>query len=120
MSSVNTTANTSVMARGQIYRVNLEPTVGSEQQGTARPCVVLSVAQLNQRLRTIGVVPLSSSGKSLPPVVVSVPSAGPNSVAPCHQLRAVDKLRVGKYMGDLSADDLNAVERGVKTVYGLS
>jgi hypothetical protein len=29
--------------RGEIYRFNLEPTQGSEQQGIARPCVVLSL-----------------------------------------------------------------------------
>ena len=37
--------------RGQIYRVNLEPTKGSEQQGVARPCVILSITPLNTKLR---------------------------------------------------------------------
>jgi len=52
--------------RGDIYRVNLEPTIGSEQQGNARPCVVLSVSAFNNKLRTIGVVPLSLSPRPCP------------------------------------------------------
>jgi mRNA interferase MazF len=30
-------------ARGKIYRVDLEPTRGSEQQGNAKPCVIMSL-----------------------------------------------------------------------------
>jgi len=105
--------------RGTIYRVDLEPTRGSEQQGTARPCVILSITPLNQKLRNVGIVPLSSSGKVLPPMLVSVPSAGPNSVALCHQLRTVDKSRFGKCVGELSPADMTAVEAGIKQVYGL-
>lgn len=105
--------------RGQIYRVNLEPTKGSEQQGIARPCLILSITPLNAKLRQVGVVPLSTSAKVLPPVVVGVPSAGPDSVALCHQLRTIDKLRIGKYQGEISTVDLAAVEAAVRQVYGL-
>lgn len=105
--------------RGQIYRVNLEPTQGSEQQGIARPCLILSITPLNARLRQVGVVPLSTSAKVLPPVVVGVPSAGPDSVALCHQLRTIDKVRIGKCLGMLSPADLLAVEAAVRQVYGL-
>ena len=105
--------------RGQIYRVNLEPTQGSEQQGTARPCVILSITPLNNKLRQVGVVPLSTSAKALPPVVVSVPSAGAASVALCHQVRTIDKTRMGKHVGDLSTNDMTAVENALRQVYGL-
>lgn len=105
--------------RGQIYRVNLEPTQGSEQQGTARPCVILSITPLNSKLRQVGVVPLSTSAKTLPPVVVSVPSAGASSVALCHQVRTIDKTRMGKHVGEISAADMTAIEHAVRQVYGL-
>lgn len=105
--------------RGQIYRVNLEPTKGSEQQGIARPCLILSITPLNVRLRQVGVVPLSTSAKVLPPVVVGVPSAGPDSVALCHQLRTIEKLRIGKCLGEIAPADLVAVEAAVRQVYGL-
>ena len=106
--------------RGSIYRVNLEPTTGSEQQGNARPCVVLSLSAYNRKLRTIGVVPLTSSPRALPPLIVTVPSAGNvNSMALCHQIRTIDKSRLGQLLGAMSIDDLAAVEDGVRKVHGL-
>jgi mRNA interferase MazF len=105
--------------RGQIYRMNLEPTVGSEQQGIARPCVIVSIDPFNRKLRTVGIVPLSSSARSIPPIAVSVPSAGANSVALCHQLLTADKSRIGKYMGELSATDMASIEYGIRQLYGL-
>jgi mRNA interferase MazF len=105
--------------RGSIFRVNLDPTQGSEQQGAARPCVILSITPLNAKLRQVGVVPLSTSARALPPVVVAVPSAGDSSVALCHQLRTIDKTRIGKHMGELSNADLAAIEQAVRQVYAL-
>ncbi len=105
--------------RGKIYRVDLEPTRGGEQQGNARPCVIFSITPLNAKLRTVGVVPLSSSGKVLPPIVIAVPSAGENSVALCHQIRTIDKSRIKKHMGDLAASDMAKIEDAVRQFYGL-
>lgn len=107
------------LKRGHIFRVNLEPTQGSEQQGSARPCVILSITPLNAKLRQVGVVPLSTSASALPPVVVAVPSAGALSVALCHQLRTIDKTRIGKHVGELSAADMTAIEQAIRQVYGL-
>ncbi len=106
--------------RGNIYRVNLDPTIGSEQQGSARPCVVLSLSAYNRKLRTVCVVPLTSSPRSLVPLIVPVPSAGKtNSMALCHQIRTIDKTRIGKQLGMLTLEDLAAVEDGVRRVHGL-
>ena len=106
--------------RGDIYRVNLEPTLGSEQQGAARPCVVLSITPFNKQFKTVGVIPLSTSARAHAPVSVSVPSAGEFSVALCYQLRTVDKVRLLKRTGELSAAEMAALEAAVKQVYGLS
>ena len=106
--------------RGDIYRVNLEPTLGSEQQGAVRHCVVLSITPFNKQFKTVGVIPLSTSARAHAPVSVSVPSAGEFSVALCYQLRTVDKVRLLKRTGELSAADMAALEAAVKQVYGLS
>ena len=110
-----------MIKRGDIYRINLEPTRGSEQQGNARPCVVLSVGAFNNKLPTIGVVPLSTAPRSLPPLIIAVPSAGRDtSIAICNQLRTVDKSRiVGGLSAQMSPADLQKVEHGVKQYYGL-
>jgi|GEM_PF-6686579 len=52
------------LQRGRVFRVNLEPMQGSEQQGTARLYVILSITPLNARLRQVG--PLSNSARALP------------------------------------------------------
>ena len=44
--------------RGDIWWIALDPTLGSEIRKT-RPCVVISVKVLNERRRTVIVVPLS-------------------------------------------------------------
>ncbi len=109
-----------IIERGQIFRVNLEPTKSSDQQSTARPCVVLSITPFNKQFRTVGVVPLSSAARETPPIVVATPSAGlANSVALCYQLRTVDKSRLLKLLGTVSPEDLIAIENGVRQVYGL-
>ena len=106
--------------RGHIYRVNPDPTVGSEQQGNAGPCVVLTLTAYNRQLRTVGVVPLTSSPRALVPLIVPVPSAGKtSSMALCHQIRTIDKSRIGKHLGALSPEDLAAIESGVRKVHGL-
>ena len=103
-----------------IYRVNLEPATGSEQQGIARPCVVLSLSAYNRQLRTICVVPLTSSPRALAPLIVPVPSSGKvQSMALCHQIRTIDKTRIGKLLGTLSMNDLAIVEDSVRRVRGL-
>jgi mRNA interferase MazF len=78
--------------RGEIWWVNLSPTIGSEIR-KRRPCVVLSANEINRLRATPVVVPLSSSPQAAPPIVVPVPSAGKNSVAVLDQIRAVDKKR---------------------------
>jgi mRNA-degrading endonuclease toxin of MazEF toxin-antitoxin module len=106
--------------RGSIYRVNLDPTISSEQQGNARPCVILTLTAYNRQLRTVGVVPLTSSPRALAPLIVPVPSAGKSSsMALCHQIRTIDKTRIGKLLGVLNPTDLAAVEDGVRRVHGL-
>jgi len=65
------------------------------------------------------IVPLSSSAQARPPIVVSTPSAGGDSVAVCDQVRAVDKERFVDKIGDLSKADLMAVSAGIKQILGL-
>ena len=51
---------------------------------------------------------------------MAVPSAGKtNSMALCHQIRTIDKGRVGKLLGTLSPQDMATVEDGVRRVHGL-
>lgn len=104
--------------RGQIWWVNLDPTVGGEIS-KRRPCVVISHDTVNKLRRTPVVVPLSSSPKAFPPVVVAMPSTGPDSAAVVDQMRAVDKRRFVSAKGFLSTDDFKALEEAMGRVLDL-
>jgi mRNA interferase MazF len=101
-----------------VWWVDLDPTRGSEIVKT-RPSVVLTVDALNRARRTVVVVPLSNGPTPRPPIVVAAASAGAGSVAVCDQLRAVDKTRLTRRVGQLAMADLRAVEDGVRAVLGL-
>lgn len=104
--------------RGEVWWVDLDPTRGSEIRKT-RPAVVLTADALNRARRTVVVVPLSTGPTPRPPIVVATASAGAGSVAVCDQVRAVDKSRLTRRVGQLATADLRMVEDGMRVVLGL-
>ncbi len=104
--------------RGEVWWVNLAPTRGSEIRKT-RPVVVLTADALNRARRTVVVVPLSTGPTPRPPIVVSTPSIGVDSVAICDQVRAIDKARLIRLGGRLAPADLRAIEDGMRAVLEL-
>ena len=109
---------TVAVRRGDIWRVNLDPAQGSGIRKT-RQAVVITTDALNRARRTVVIVPLSTGPAPRPPIVVATPSAGPNSVAVCDQLRAVDQRRLTRTSGRLSTADLRTIEEGVRRVLEL-
>ncbi len=95
------------MKRGDIWLVNLDPTVGSEIQ-KSRPCVMVSPAELNDKLRTVIVAPMTSKGFAAP-FRVPVTHAGTKGQIVLDQLRTVDKLRLVKKLGAVPAKTLTTV-----------
>ena len=93
-----------MVKRGDIWLVNLDPTVGSEIK-KSRPCVVVSPAELNNNLRTVVVAPMSSKGFAAP-FRVPLTHAGTKGLIVLDQLRTVDKERLAKRLGALSAKTL--------------
>ena len=104
--------------RGDVWWVDLDPTRRSEIR-KARPAVVLTGDALNRARRTVVVVPLFTGPTPRPPIVVATASAGAGSVAVCDQVRAVDKSRLSRCVGQLAMADLRAVEDGLRVVLGL-
>ncbi len=93
--------------RGDIWLVNLDPTVGSEIQ-KSRPCVVVSPAELNDHLRTVIVAPMTSKGFAAP-FRIPVTHSGTRGLILLDQIRTVDKVRLVKKMGAVPAKTLNGV-----------
>lgn len=107
-----------VPERGEIWWVALDPTLGSEIRKT-RPCVVVSVRVLNERRRTVIVVPLSSSPKASPPILIRITCEGQPVVAVSDQIRAVAKERLRSRLGVVADDELAALEDGLRQIMQL-
>jgi mRNA interferase MazF len=118
MTASGSAINATPVRRGEIWWVNFDPTQGSEIRKT-RPAIVVTANALNRARRTVVVVPLSTGPQPRPPIVVATPSAGPNAVAVCDQVRAVDKRRLTRNEGQLSAADLRSIEDGLRRVLEL-
>lgn len=88
-----------VISRGDVYWVNLDPTIGSEIQKT-RPALVVSPDDLNAALSRVIIAPLTSAGQPMgcrPEVVFQNKAAR----ILLDQVRCVDKVRLGKKMGQI-------------------
>jgi mRNA interferase MazF len=88
-----------MVKRGEVYWVNLDPTVGTEIKKT-RPALVVSPDDLNAVLPRVIVAPLSSKGQSLG-CRPEVEFDGRNARILLDQIRAVDKRRLLGKMGDI-------------------
>lgn len=93
------------MRRGEIWLVNLDPTLGSEIR-KSRPCVIVSPPELDY-LRTRIVAPMTSKGFAAP-FRVPVTHAGMRGLIVLDQIRAVDKTRLVKRLGAVSRKTLAA------------
>ena len=70
--------------------------------------MIVSPPELNQHLRTVIVAPLTSKGFAAP-FRVPVTHAGTKGLIVLDQLRTVDKVRLVKRIGAVSAKTLSAV-----------
>jgi mRNA interferase MazF len=104
--------------RGEIWWARLDPTLGSEISKT-RPCVVISNSVINGHRRTVVVIPLSSSPRSAPPLLVDVTCSGKPVVAVIDHVRAIAKERLVSLVEKLPAAELSAVERALREILEL-
>jgi len=107
-----------MLNRGDIYWVNLDPTIGSEIK-KKRPCVIIGATPINEARRTVVVVPLSSAGKPRPPLTVPIQCQRKQVVAVCDQIRAVDKSRLIEKIESASKEDMSELEHGLRQTLAL-
>ena len=88
-----------MVKRGEVYWVNLDPTVGTEIK-KPRPALVISPDDMNEVLPRVIVAPLTSKGQPLgcrPEITLG----GKQARILLDQLRCVDKLRLAGKMGEV-------------------
>jgi len=88
-----------MVRRGEVYWVNLDPTVGTEITKT-RPALVVSPDDMNAALPRVIIAPLTSKGQPLgcrPEVTM----AGKRARILLDQVRCVDKIRLTNKIGEI-------------------
>lgn len=94
-----------MIKQGDVYLVNLDPTIGQEIKKT-RPVVVVSNNSINQYGQVIVVVPITSSTKKISPSHVMIPKGmgglDKESKAVAEHIKSIDRKRLTKKLGKLS------------------
>ncbi len=90
-----------VVKRFDVFLVNLDPTIGSEIKKT-RPCLVVSPDEMNRHINTVIVAPMTTKGKPYP-TRVACRFEGKDGQIVLDQIRTVDKVRLVKRLGSVSA-----------------
>lgn len=111
------------IARGDVFRVNLDPTVGSETRKT-RPCVVVQRDAANRTSPTTIVCPMTDARGSrgtLLDVFVAANEGGltKDSIVLCNQIRTVDARRLVERLGELTAPTMASVSQGLRRILEL-
>lgn len=110
--------------RGDIVRVNLNPTVGRELQGDGRPALVLSEQDFNQLTGTPLVVPITQGGNlaRVAGFTVSLMGCGTETqgVILTHAIRSLDlQGRGAKVIGRVPDSIMDEVLAKVGAVLGM-
>lgn len=90
--------------RGEVWIVNLDPTVGSEIR-KARPCLVVSPNSMNRSLSTLTIMPLTSGSK---PAAFRVENTfrGKTGFLLADQIRTISRQRLRSYIGEFDRPTL--------------
>jgi mRNA interferase MazF len=106
-----------VVARGEIWLVNLDPTIGSEIQ-KSRPCVVISPAEMHDHLRTAIVAPMSTASRAAP-FRIPITHGGKKGLILLDQVRTVDKTRLMAKFGTVNEKTLVATLRTLQEIFAV-
>jgi mRNA interferase MazF len=108
--------------RGQIWYADLSPVVGSEQGGY-RPVLIIQNDIGNRYSPTIiGAVITSRHTKAdLPTHIWLNAECGlpKESMVECEQVRTLDKKRLKEFMGQVSKEVMQEIDKGLKISFAL-
>ena len=96
-----------MVRRGDVWLVDLDPTIGSEIQKT-RPCLIISPPEMHDYLRTVIAAPMTTGSRPAG-FRIALRFQGKDGLVLLDQLRAIDKRRLVKKLGEVSVDTLNAL-----------
>lgn len=108
-----------IIERGEVFWVTLDPVQGSEMAKT-RSCVVVSQTELNAVRRTVVIVPLTSTN-SPPnwPLLIELPMFTPKTRARIEQIRVVDKRRLRTRIDTMDDEAMELIAAAMASVLGI-
>ena len=120
-------AGMTILKKGIIIDVNLDPTQGSET-GKVRPCIIVTNDVYNERVPVIQVVPITEWSAKKVRIKTNVeiyPSQdnglSKKSIADCLQTRPIDhRHRMVKIRGKLSLPKIQEINQALKIVFELN
>jgi len=90
----------------EVWLVGLDPAQGTEIRKT-RPCLVISPDEMNHHLQTVIVAPMTTVMRAYP-TRVPVRFQGKRGQVALDQLRAIDRQRLVRKLGTISASTAEA------------
>ena len=109
--------------RGELYYVDLDPVIGSEQGGH-RPVLVIQNDVGNEYSPVVIVAALTSrpAARARPTdVLLSQGSSGLQATSRVllNQIRTIDKRRLGRAIGQLTPEEMARIDEAIKISLGL-
>ena len=109
--------------RGEVYRVGLDPTIGTEIAKT-RPALIISNDTGNQFSERVVVAPITSQNieKVYPfEVLIPVGEGGLTQASKVllDQIRSIDKQRLKKQLGTIGAERMAPVDQAIRCSLAL-
>ncbi|MDJ0900013.1 MAG: type II toxin-antitoxin system PemK/MazF family toxin [Xenococcus sp. MO_188.B8] len=107
------------MNRGEVWWINFEPAVGGEIR-KKRPAIIVSNNAANRNLNRVQVVPITSNISRIYPSEAFVTLQGKQGKAMADQLTTVSKQRMINKIGNLTQEEMTAVELAIRVQLGLT
>lgn len=105
--------------RGDIFWVNLDPTIGGETNKT-RPALVISNDIGNEMANIVVIAPITSKVKNIYPFEVRISVKGKIGKVMINQCRTVDKSRLTSKIDSVDQETMRLVEDAIKIVFSIS
>lgn len=108
-----------IIKRGDLFWVDLDPARNTEIQKT-RPCLVISHDVMNDNYTRVIVAPITSNIKKVYPFdhLLKGDYEVKGKVL-LHQLRTVDKSRLGKKIAHISLNEMKEINEILEFILGL-
>ncbi len=91
-----------MVKRFEVYLTDLNPTVGVEIQ-KRRPCLIISPDEMNRSVKTAIIAPMTTKSRNSPSRI-ACEFEGKSGFVVLDQIRAVDRMRLGRNLGDIDEE----------------